>query len=80
MLTLDKMIDVYNKITGSDKNIAIISDADWESIKHEYISNIKNGVSYKIQDEPELVFEELTKNDIIGNSAIDLFGDIVEIE
>ena len=40
----------------------------------------KNGVSYKIQDEPELVFEELTKNDIIGNSAIDLFGDIVEIE
>ena len=80
LLTLDKMIDVYNKITGSDKNIAIISDADWESIKQEYISNIKNGVSYKIQDEPELIFEELTKNDIIGNSAIDLFGDIVEIE
>ena len=80
LLTLDKMIEVYNKITGSDKNIAIISDSDWESIKKEYILNIKNGISYEIKDEPKLVFEELSKNDIIGNSAIDLFGDIVEIE
>ena len=80
LLVLDKMIDVYNKITNSHKNIAIISDDEWSSIKNEYISNIKNGVSYEIQEEPEVIFEESTKNDIIGNSAIDLFGDIVEIE
>ena len=80
LLVLDKMIDVYNKITNSNKEIAMISDDEWSSIKNEYISNIKNGVSYEIQEEPEVIFEESTKNDIIGNSAIDLFGDIVEFE
>ncbi len=74
------MISVYKKITGSDKIIAIVSDSEWEKIKNEYISNLKNGVKYEILDEPEVVFEELPKDDIIGNSAIDLFGDIVEIE
>ena len=72
--------DVYNKITNSNKKIAIVSDKRWNELKKEYINNIKNNNSYEIKKEPEVLFEESDKNDIISNSAIDLFGDIVEIE
>ena len=77
---LDKMMEVYSKITGSSKKIAIISDDEWNSLKNEYISNLKNGIKYNFIPEPEVIFEESDKDDIISSSAIDLFGDIVEIE
>ena len=77
---LDKMMEVYSKITGSSKKIAIISDDEWNSLKNEYISNLKNGIKYNFIPEPEVIFEESDKDDIIASSAIDLFGDIVEIE
>ena len=77
---LDKIIDVYNKITNSNKIIAIISDEEWEKVKKEYIDNLKNGVKYEVQKEPEVVLEELEKSDIISSSAMELFGDIVEVE
>ena len=80
LLILDKIIEVYNKITNSNKNIAIISDEKWEVVKNEYISNLKNKVKYEVVDEPEVIFEDLKKDDIITNSAVDLFGDIVEVE
>lgn len=52
-----------------------------EKLKKEYINNLNNNIKYEIVDEPELLFEENDKNDIISSSAIDLFGeDIVEIE
>ena len=78
---LDKITDVYHKITNSNKNFAIISDSKWEELKLEYISNLKNHVSYTILEEPEVLFEENKNNDIINNRAIELFGnDIVEID
>ena len=77
---LDKMMEVYFKITKSDKKIAIISDEEWEKLKKEYIENLKNGVKYEVHKEPDVVLEEIKKDDIISNSAIDLFGDIVEVE
>ena len=77
---LDKIIDVYNKITNSNKIIAIISDEEWEKVKKEYIDNLKNGVKYEVQKEPEVILEELEKSDIISSSAMELFGDIVEVE
>jgi len=77
---LDKLSDVYNKITNSNKLIAIVSDEKWEQIKIDYINNIKNKVKYEIKEEPEVIFEESDKNDIISNDAINLFGDIVEVE
>ena len=80
LLILDKIIEVYNKITNSNKNIAIISDEKWEVVKNEYISNLKNKVKYEVVDEPEVIFEDLKKDGIITNSAVDLFGDIVEVE
>ena len=73
--------DVYNKITNSNKTIAIITDKKWEELKKEYIKNKKNNIVYEIVNEPELLFEDEEKDDIITSSAIDLFGsDIVEVE
>ena len=78
---IDKIMDVYSKITNSTKNIAIISDSEWEKVKNEYIENLKNKVKYEVKEEPEVIFEELDKSDIISSSAVELFGsDIVEME
>lgn len=73
--------NIYNKITNSNKNIAIITDSKWNELKKEYISNISSGKKYEYVNEPELLFEDVKKNDIISSSAVDLFGSaIVEIE
>jgi DNA polymerase-3 subunit gamma/tau len=77
---IDKIISVYNKITNSNKEIAIITDSEWDKVKNEYIKNLKDGVKYEVKDEPEPVFEEIDKDDIITSSAMQLFGDIVEVE
>lgn len=77
---LDKIIYVYNKITNSNKKIAIISDQEWENVKSIYIKSIKDGKHYTVKQEPEEVLEEVEKDDIIVSSAIELFGDIVEIK
>ena len=80
LMILDKIIDVYNKITKSNKNIAIISDDKWENVKNEYITKLKNKIKYDVVPEPEVIFEDLKKDGIISNSAVELFGDIVEVE
>lgn len=80
LVNLIKLNDVYNKITDSNKKIAIVSNTKWNEIKNDFISNLKNNIKYEIMDEPDFVFEEKEKNDIISNSAISLFGeDIVEV-
>ena len=81
LVNLLQLNDVYEKITKSNKNIAIITDEEWEILKKEYISNLKNNVSYEVKEEPEVILEEIKNDDIISSSAISLFGeDIVEIE
>ena len=80
LLILSNIEDVYNKITNSNKKIAIVSDDEWDKIKNDYISNIKNNISYHIEKEPDEIFENLNNDDIITSSAINLFGDIVEVE
>ena len=77
---IEKLTSVYNKITDSDKDIAIISDSEWDKVKNEYIKNLKDGVKYEVKDEPEPVFEEIDSDDIISSSAVQLFGDIVVVE
>ena len=80
LLLLSNIEDVYNKITNSNKKIAIVSDDEWDKIKNDYISNIKNNINYHIEKEPDVIFENLNNDDIITSSAINLFGDIVEVE
>ena len=77
---IDKITEVYNKITDSNKEIAMITDKYWEKVKTEYIKNLKDGVKYEIKEEPNAVFEEVINDDIISSSAMQLFGDIVEVE
>ena len=73
--------DVYNKITNSNIKIAIVTDKEWENIKIDYISRIRSNNPYHEVEEPDFLFEDSLKNDIISSSAIDLFGnDIVEFE
>jgi DNA polymerase-3 subunit gamma/tau len=79
LLELEKITYVYNKITNSNKNIAIITDEEWENEKSNYIMCLKDGNSYNFIEEPEEIYEEEVKNDIIKSSAVELFGDIVEI-
>ncbi len=80
LLNLDKMIEVYNKITNSNKSFAIITDEEWDRYRNEYIQCLRNGDHFTIKDEPEKIFEKKENNDIIKSSAIELFGDIVEVE
>lgn len=81
LLDLDKITSVYNKLTNSNKKLAIITDDEWDVEKNRYIKALKEGHQYTIIDEPEIkVFEGPKENDIITNSAIELFGDIVEME
>ena len=77
---ITKLSDTYNKITSSNKLIAIISDEEWNRTKDKYIVDLKNNIKYEILKEPEVILEEIDKDDIISNDAIELFGDIVEVE
>ena len=77
---LDKITYVYNKLTNSNKKIAIISDEQWEIEKNKYIASLKDGNHYEVVEEPEEIYEEVEKDDIIVSSAVELFGDIVEFE
>lgn len=77
---LDNMEKIYNKITNSNKNFAIISDKEWNDYKNNYIEMLKNGKKIEVKEEPEKVFDKEESNDIISSDTIDLFGDIVEVE
>jgi len=80
LIDLEKIMHVYNKITNSNKKIAFITDDRWEIERSNYIKSIKNGLQYKILEEPDAILEELNNDDIIVSSAVKLFGDIVEID
>lgn len=75
-----KIEEVYNEITNSNKKISILSSKDWNQLKNDYIVKKKNNIDFSIIDEPLPLFEESKKDDIIVNSAVELFGDIVEID
>ena len=81
MFNIKVLNEVYNKITNSNKTFAIVTNDKWEELKKEYINRLNNNKKYEIVHEPELLFEENDKNDIISSSAVELFGsDIVEVE
>ncbi len=79
LLLIERLTYVYNKITDSDKDLAFITDDRWEKEKKNYIKLIKDGKKLDIVEIPKEIYEEKEKNDIISNSAVEMFGDIVEI-
>lgn len=81
LLNLKKITEVYNKLNNTSYKIAIITDSEWEKYKNDYIKTIRSGGTYNIVPEPvEEVFKDKKKNGIISSSAVDLFGDIVEVD
>lgn len=81
LLNLDRITEVYNRLNNTNYKLAVISDADWNKAKADYIKTIKSGGSYSLIEEPlPELFEDTKKDDIISNSAVELFGDIVEID
>ena len=79
LLLIEKLNYVYNKITNSNKDIAVISDNRWEEEKNKYIQLMKDGRTLDVVEIPKAIYEDKENNDIISNSAVELFGDIVEI-
>lgn len=81
LLNLEKINEVYNKLNKTNYKLAIISDLEWDKAKSDYIKTIKSGGSYSLIEEPAPeLFEDTKKDDIISNGAVELFGDIVEID
>lgn len=81
LLNLEKINEVYNKLNKTNYKLAIISDLEWDKAKSDYIKTIKSGGPYSLIEEPAPeLFEDTKKDDIISNSAVELFGDIVEID
>ena len=76
---INELALIFNKYTELNIKFAIISDERWELEKSKYISNLKSGYKYIYMEEPKEELENNKKDDIINNEAIDLFGDIVEI-
>ena len=81
----NKLNDFYNEKTGSLKKIAFITTTKWNELKHEYINLHKQGKQFEYQEEPILnSLEEDVKinneSDDLINQAIEMFGDLVEVE
>ena len=79
LLFIEKLTYIYNKITSSNKDLALITDERWENEKKNYIKLKKDGKKLELLEIPNEIYEEKENNDIISNSAVELFGDIVEI-
>ena len=76
---ITKINDIYNELTSSTKKLAIISTKEWEEEKKKYIEFTKQGNKYKIKEEPNIPVVSTEKKEEV-NSAVEMFGDIVEIK
>ena len=89
-LHYESLVKFYQKVTGSSKNIAFISETIWNQLKAEYISLIKSGQNFIYEEEPAIIKEDQgssehptatnTRISTAADEAIALFGDLVEIE
>jgi len=79
LLLIEKLTYIYNKITSSNKDLALITDERWENEKKNYIKLKKDGKKMDLLEIPNEIYEESENDDIISSSAVELFGDIVEI-
>ncbi len=82
---IDKIQDVYKKVTGLNVKIALISDKKWLKTKEEYIKNKKNGIIYEYKEEPSIsqIKKENTSVDTPQQDEgtfVEMLGDIVEYE
>lgn len=84
LANLDSMERVIKNLLNLEKKIVIISNDRWNYYAKEYVTNIKNKISYEYIEEPKLMFDFSEKEKKINNnedndSASSIFGDIVEV-
>lgn len=81
---IDKITKLYNEFTESSKKLCFVSDSVWKDISSRFMDAFKSKTvneKFKYMDEPEPVFEEYKKDDIILDDAIKIFdNDIVKIK
>lgn len=78
---LESIMEVYSKITTTDKKIVFITDEEWENEKKKYIEFTKSGNKYKIEEEPVVEAKTIVDTPEVQESKSNFadFGDIVEI-
>lgn len=78
---LESIMEVYSKITKTDKKIVFITDEEWENEKKRYIEFTKSGNKYKIEEEPVVEAKTIVDTPEVQESKSNFadFGDIVEI-
>lgn len=78
---LESIMEVYSKITTTDKKIVFITDEEWENEKKRYIEFTKSGNKYKIEEEPVVEVKTIVDTQEVQESKSNFadFGDIVEI-
>ena len=82
ILRIDELTKLFNEIANTNKKIAIITTEEWNQEKNNYIQFTKQGNKYTIKEEPNISLD--SKNEDSDNTsnlaAVELFGDIVEID
>ena len=88
IMHLTQIQDFYQKKVQSTKNLALLVEDKWNTLKKEYIILKKEGKSFSLEEEPIIEQKEsketektLTEEDQKIKEAMELFGsDIVEIK
>lgn len=80
-----KLEEIFTRVFGISVHLVFITDERWNQEKAEFIRRKNENVAYEYQEEPQIESknEKVSSNfeqSEISRSAIELFGDIVEIE
>ena len=69
-----------NDILDGEYSYVVVTEGEWNSIRDEYIKNIKNGIKYEIKELKKNI-EKKTKKNTVVDKLFDLVGeDIVEFK
>ena len=81
---IDKITKLYNEFTDSSKKLCFVSEKLWNDVSSKFMEAFKNKTvdeNFKYIEEPEPEFEEIKNNDIIIDSAMNVFdSSIVDIK
>lgn len=80
-----KLEEIFTRVFGISVHLVFITDERWNQEKAEFIRRKNENIVYEYQEEPQIESknEKVSSNfeqSEISRSAIELFGDIVEIE
>ncbi len=82
---ISKLEEIFTRVFGISIHLVFITDERWNQEKAEFIRRKNQNVAYEYKNEPQEVVNEVqidlkSGQSEISRSAIELFGDIVEIE